>query len=58
MRNTFIHLEELSCKAHYGRDVGVIRVVMMSMKEGGKDKGLALVCDIVSEVNKGEYICG
>ena len=38
MRNTFTRLEELSRKAHYGRDMGVIRVGMM-MQEGGKDEG-------------------
>ena len=58
MWNTFTRFKQLSGKAHYGRDMGVIRVGMMWMKQGGKDKGLALVHDIVSEVNKSEYICG
>ena len=56
--NTFIRDEQLSRKAHYGRDMGVISVGMVWMKEGEKDEGLAPAGDIVSEVNKSGNICG
>ena len=58
MWNTFTRFEQRSGKTHYGRDMGVIRVGMMWMTEGGKGEGLALAGDIVSEVNKSDNICG